>query len=121
MFDLTHWVGNDINLSPTGDLSIIDGTVKDEQRILRRLLTNPGDLLFHPEYGAGLPQWIGKPLDIQAITALIRGQMFLEESVAHDPEPVITISTILDGISCRIQYADSATGQTKVLSFNVNL
>ena len=46
MNDLAHFYGNDINTSPTGDLMPIDGTGKGQQRILRRLLTNPGDLIF---------------------------------------------------------------------------
>jgi len=120
MHDLGHYFGGDISPSATGDLLSVDGTAKGQQRILRRLLTNPGDLLFHPDYGAGLPQWIGKTLDVPAITAVIRGQMFQEDAVAHDPEPVITISPIADGIFCRIQYVDSTTGQSQIMSFNVS-
>lgn len=119
MQDLAHYFGNDISISATGDLLSVDGPIKTQQRLLRRLLTNPGELIFHPDYGAGLGQWVGRTIDLPAITALIRGQIFLESSVQQHPEPAITINLISNGLACSIKYVDADSGQTQALTFNV--
>jgi hypothetical protein len=67
--DLNHYIGNDLTASNTGDLQPVDTTVRGQQRVLRRLLTNPGDYIFHPNYGAGLPQWIGRTADLAEMRA----------------------------------------------------
>ena len=131
MSDLFHVWGGDLNLSATGGLALVNSVELSKQRILRRLLTNParydangnvvvaGDYLWHPDYGAGLPSYIGKLLDVPAITALIRSQMYLEASVLHDPEPVITVQQIAGGISVQINYTESDSNNPVYLSFNV--
>lgn len=120
MNDLNHFIGSDLNLSITGDLQKIDGTSKGQQRVLRRLLTNPGDYIFHPTYGAGLGAFVGSTADIAAITALIRGQILLEDAVARVPAPSIKVTQITGGVSVSIKYSDSTTKATQVLSFNVS-
>ncbi len=133
MSDLFHYIGNDLSLSATGDFLKVDGTVQGQQRVLRRLLTNPatfdsngnvivpGDYIFHPNYGAGLPRMVGNTVDIKKITAVIRGQIFLEKCVSRNPEPVITVTAITGGVSVYIHYNDAITGKPVALSFNVNI
>lgn len=124
--DLDHYWGNDIAASPTGDLGTVDSVARGQQRILRRLLTNPGDALgppdypFHPEYGAGLPRLVGTVTDLASIKALIRGQILLEDSVARLPEPDITVNAITGGVSVYIRYTDAASRTPATLSFSVN-
>lgn len=129
--DIFHQWGDDIGVGSGGDLMVVDGAVRNQQRILRRLLTNPqainadgtitpGDYAQHPDYGAGLPQWVGALFDAAKIRALIRGQMLLESCVARTPEPKIDVQQIPEGISCTIQYTDATTGTSQTLSFNVN-
>lgn len=132
MNDLYHYVGSDLALSPTGDLAPIDATVKGQQRILRRLLTNPpeldavgnvisaGDYLWHQDYGAGVPKLVGTNVDVPKIKALIRGQMLLEDCVARTPEPVIDVQVIPEGVSVTVQYIDAHSRTQQVLSFDVN-
>ena len=129
--DAYHYWGGDLNLSATGGLLLADSVELSKQAVLRRLLTNPaqsdtngnvtvaGDYLWQPEYGAGLPSYIGQNLDIPALTALIRAQMYLEASVLHDPEPVITIQQIANGISVQISYTETDSNNPAYLSFNV--
>jgi hypothetical protein len=119
--DLSHFMGGDLSVSATGDLQPVNGTLRGQQRILRRLLTNPGEYVFHPDYGAGLPRYIGRNADLAKITALIRGQILLEDAVAKTPAPVITVELlgVTGGISCSIQYTDAPSGQPVTLSFNV--
>jgi hypothetical protein len=130
MNDLAQFFGNDLSISPTGDLAPVSGITRGQQRILRRLLTNPAtvaqdgtttqaDYIWHPEYGAGLPQWIGRTVDIQKITAIIRGQILLEDSVAKKPAPMITVTPIANGLTCYIKYTDAQSNTPQSLSFNV--
>lgn len=118
--DLNQYVGGDIGASATGDLLPVVRTTRGQQRILRRLLTNPGDYIFQPEYGAGLPRYVGEVADIAKIRALIRGQVLLEDSVAKSPEPEIMVKAINNGLAVAIRYVDSDTRQPVALSFNVN-
>ena len=61
MPDLAHEFGADLQAGPTGDLALADGAALGRQRVLRRLLTNPGDYIWHPTYGAGLARFVGHP------------------------------------------------------------
>jgi phage baseplate assembly protein W len=112
--------GGDLSASPTGDLAVVSGVDRSKQRVLRRLLTNPGDYLFHPTYGAGLPRYVGQLVDVAKVRALIRGQMLLEDSVASDPEPQVEVSAIPNGLSASISYITSPEKIPAVLSFSLN-
>lgn len=120
MNDLYQFYGNDILVSATGDLAPVEGSTKGQQRILRRLLTNPGDYLWHPDYGAGLPSFVGKAIDMRKVVAVIRGQILLEDSVAKQPEPQISAVAIPSGIAVKISYNDAQSRTPQILSFNVN-
>lgn len=120
MSDLNLFIGDDLSVSPTGDIQQIDGLTQTSQRVLRRLLTNAGDYIWHPTYGAGLGKKIGTLLDVRAITGLIRSQIFMEANVARSPAPVITVAAIANGISVRIKYYDGSTGKLATLNFDVN-
>ena len=54
MPDINHLWGNDLAFSATGDLATADVPTLTQQRVLRRLLTNPGDYIWELDYGAGL-------------------------------------------------------------------
>ena len=132
MSDLYHLWSGDLNLSATGGLLLVDSVELSKQRVLRRLLTNPaqydtngnvtvpGDYLWQQEYGAGLPSYIGQNLDIPSLTALIRSQMYLEASVLHDPEPVITVQAIPNGVAAQITYYEADSGLPVLLSFDTS-
>jgi phage baseplate assembly protein W len=122
--DLYHYFGTDLSPSNTGDLLTVTAITRGQQRVLRRLLTNPGDYIFQPEYGAGLAQWIGATADLAAMRALIRGQMLLEPSVAVQPEPDVSVLPIANqaggGFAVAISYTDAPSGTPVVLSFDVS-
>lgn len=122
--DLSQYMGADLSASATGDLQSCTNSLRSQQRVLRRLLTNPGDYIFQLDYGAGLSKYIGQTTNIPEITALIRGQLFLEDSVGQLPEPIINVTPInggiTGGISVEILYSDAATGQPVNLNFSVN-
>jgi phage baseplate assembly protein W len=122
MNDLAHYWSGDLSTGNTGDLALVSGTLRGQQRVLRRLLTNPGDYIFQPKYGAGLPAWVGLPMDVGKVTALIRSQILLEDAVARVPAPVITVKQGADLVSLAVDiaYNDAATDTPTVLSFNVS-
>ena len=120
MPDLFHQYGGDLLLGPSGDLASVDATLLGQQRVLRRLLTNRGDYLWNPAYGAGLGQFVGQPASVARIRSAIRSQIFQESAVARQPEPVIDVRSDGGGIvTVLVSYADSNTGATQVLSFSV--
>jgi phage baseplate assembly protein W len=120
LHDLDQTVGSDLSASSTGDLLIAKRIQRSQQRLLRRLLTNPGDYLFHPDYGAGLPRYVGQTIDIARIRALIRAQVRLETAIAQHPAPQISVKPLMNGIAVAIHYADAASSEPVSLSFNVN-
>lgn len=123
MADIAHQWGQDLSISPTGDLGTVDGALLGQQRILRRLLTNPGDYIWQLDYGAGLARFIGQPASVLQIQAVIRSQIFKEPAVAQSPEPTITVdassASANAAVYVSIQYVDAPSGQTQTLSFSV--
>lgn len=123
--DVSHFWGQDLAVSNTQDIDLVTGTVWGQQKVLRRLLTNPGDYLFQPDYGAGLPAYVGQTTDVAKITALIKSQIALESVVAPTPAPVITVSnaansTDASALAITIAYTDAPTGSAQVLSFSLS-
>jgi phage baseplate assembly protein W len=118
--DIAHTFGNDLQASANGDLLTSDSLQLSQEMVLRRLLTNPGDYIWHPDYGAGLPAMIGKPIDIATVKSIIQAQMFLEASVVRTPAPVIDVSEIPNGMFVEIEYLEADSQQTATLSFPVN-
>ncbi|MGA7584842.1 MAG: hypothetical protein WCB03_02320 [Rouxiella badensis] len=82
-------------------------------------MTNPGDYIFHPAYGASLGQKVGESVNINEWKALILGQMLLEDAVAQDPTPTVTLTIIEQGVSVYVSYTDATTGTPATLSFDV--
>ena len=122
MSDIYHQFGSDLLLGPTGDLAPASGSLLGQQRVLRRLLTNPGDYVWQLTYGAGLAQFVGQPADALTITAIIRSQLFKESAVATSPAPVIDVASALDrsgSVAVEVRYADGATDVSQVLTFTV--
>jgi phage baseplate assembly protein W len=112
--------GSDLFASSTGDIALAAETALGQQRVLRRLLTNPGDYIWQLDYGAGLARFVGTPVDVLAIRAAIRSQIFKEAIVSRTPEPLIDVQSFADGsVIVQIRYVDSTAGTTQVLSFQV--
>ena len=121
MADASHQWGSDLAVGSTGDIGTVAGSVLGQQRVLRRLLTNPGDYIWQLDYGAGLASFIGQPVSPLQIGAVIRSQIFKEATVARQPEPIIDVQVAPGGgtVYVYIRYADAASGQTEVLSFSL--
>lgn len=79
-----------------------------------------GEFIFAPEYGGGIPQKIGGPLSIPALSALVNRQMNLEAAVSKTQAPVITVQAPI-GLSTamvQITYTNATTGVPVSLAFD---
>lgn len=120
MADLFHYWNNDLVAGADGDLLAADGTVETPQRILRRLMSNPGDYIWDLLYGAGLPAKIGDPVDVPGSQAIIASQLLLEEGVARNPQPTVNVTPQANGASARLRYNDALSATPQAFVFDIN-
>lgn len=111
MADADHYWSADLSFAPNGDMAMIDGTTLGTQRVIRRLMTCPGEYIWHPTYGAGIPLRVGRVQNNAVILAVIRSQIFLEDCVARTPPPSIKVASILNGVMVTIRYTDAFSKQ----------
>lgn len=117
MADLNLSWGGDLSVAPSGDLLLADGDDLGAQRVLRRLLTNPGDVVFHSEYGAGLATFVGLPAAPARLAALIGAQAVQESVVARTPAPQINVTSATDGtLLAVLRYTSALTGTGQQLT-----
>ena len=120
MADVAHVGGQDLQLGPTGDLALVDGSDETQQRVLHRLLTSAGTYIWQLSYGAGLPALVGSVASRQQIAAIIRAQMAYEPSVALSPEPqAIVTSADVAEVTATITYTDNETGSIQTLTLPI--
>lgn len=121
MADLNHIYGQDLKLSATGGLSLAKGTEQGQQKVLRRLLSNPGDDMHALEYGAGLPAFVGSPASADRMRAVVLKQMRLEKYVDQSVGPVVSVekNAVTGVANILVQYVDSQTAQTSQLNVPV--
>jgi hypothetical protein len=97
--DLSHWFGEDLEVTPTGDIATATTVSRTAQRVVRRLFTaattaTSSDYPWEPDYGVGLGGRIGDVLDRRLIAARVRGEMLRERSVGRNPPPTVEVTTI---------------------------
>lgn len=122
MADLSLEWRDDFQIDPTGDLLLVDGAEQTRQAIIRRLLTAVKGYIWHLEYGAGLPQRIGKVEQPTRIRSICQSQIMLERTVARIPTPTVRVSN--DGVDPNlfvidVTYHDAATGAPLAITFDV--
>ena len=113
MTDVSLEWNNDFVVSSTGDLATVDGDDEVRQRLERRLFTAVQGYVWHPDYGAGLPQKVGSVLTVGDIKSIVAKQLALEATVAPNPPAQLTV-TQQDGgtVIISILYFDAVTGDT---------
>jgi hypothetical protein len=119
--DVSHFFGGDLGVSSTGDLLLVSGLPRSQQRILRRLNTNPNSYIGQPNYGAGLPQFIGSVASPRKIAAVVTSQMLLEDSVAPTPPPVVSVTQTanLSALDLNVGYTDDPSDAPTTLAFTL--
>jgi len=119
MPDLTHMYSTDLSVDNAGDLMLSQGTQAGTERVIRRLMTSQGDYIFQLDYGAGLPSYLGQPAAVPQIMGVIRQQMSLEDIVSQDPIPAVNVGLYNNTVTASIQYRDSDTQESAVLSIPI--
>ena len=125
MMALAAGWGMDLQTGPTGDIAVLTGRTEIQYRMIRRLLTNPGDYIWHAKYGAGLGGYVGRPFSSQLIESTILYHIQHETLIASAPPPKITTDNGLDAsfstASVTIQYhtRDMPDGNAAVIGFNI--
>ncbi len=113
------WKG-DFDLTPSGDLVMADGNDMVEQLIIRRLMTATQGYIFHPPYGAGLPQRIGLVALARNIRSIVLSQINLEATVAPVPLPTVTVQDQGQGLFViNIGYTSAVTGKAVEMRLEV--
>jgi hypothetical protein len=119
MSEAWHQFGSDLLPSANGDLLTVDSVLESQQRVIRRLMTNAGDYIWQPTYGAGLPAKIGDPFDVATIESIVQSQMYLEDSVVRTPPPDVEVASFPNGMYVDISYTEADSNQDASLSFPV--
>lgn len=107
-------VGND---GRTAQVSTLEEHVRDE--LIQLILTNPGERVFLPEFGAGVRRLVfenadetksglAKAVITQAISKWLGQRISLED---------LTVSIQNETIEVAIKYKVTATGESKVMMF----
>ena len=112
MADLTEFMGKDIafkgggmSISPTGDVALVEGLENLKQALFNRMITVPGSLKHRPNYGVGVPLFLG------AISSLSKQQELagkIKEQCELDPRVEEITGVALD-------YTDEHPEQVKVI------
>jgi hypothetical protein len=113
MADVSLEWHDDFEPDATGDLLMVDGDDEVRQRLERRLFTAVQGYVWHPSYGAGLPQKIGSVLSVADIKSVVAQQLALEATVAPNPPAQLTVAASPNEpglVAIGIQYWDAATG-----------
>ena len=116
MTDAAQIYGGDLQLTPRGDIALVNGAVEGRQRVLRRILTTLGNYIWTPGYGGGVPAMIGQPQDLRRVDGTVRAQMLQEQCVAQIPPPKVVVTAPLPGVTqIAINYQDALTNEGVLL------
>lgn len=118
--DLCLEWNDDFQIDATGDLLLVSGDDEVRQRLERRLFTAVQGYVWHPDYGAGLPQKIGSTLSVPQIQSIVASQLALEASVAPSPPAQLTVTADPNdrgNVGIAIKYYDAQTGDA--VSFTI--
>jgi hypothetical protein len=122
MYDIYLEWGTDLSVGSSGDLALVNESTQTNQRVVRRLLTNPGDYIWNLDYGGGLGTFVGSTANLPDIEAVIRNQMSLEVAVPSTPAPNVTVETLAVGgyVVADITYSDPSLNSSVNLNFVLN-
>lgn len=110
--DLTLGIG----LAGESGLVVVEGVQAVRERLLRRLCTSAGASLWQSDYGAGLPQMVGTPVNAATIRSVIEAQMALESGVDQTRPVGVSVSSGNEGVvQVLVSYVDAQTQTTQAL------
>ena len=111
---------DDFVADASGDLLMASGVDLANQSIVRRVMTAVQGYVFHPEYGAGLPQKIGGVYQPSTIKAIVQSQVALDANVDQSKAVVVDVAALDGGVNVvTISYTAASTSEAAVLSFTL--
>jgi hypothetical protein len=84
--------GGDLIVAANGDIAASPATDAISEKLIRRLLTNPGDYFWSPTFGGGLGAQVGGVATPEMLQAIIQVQLAQENEVLRYPVPTIEVS-----------------------------
>lgn len=93
------------------------GLQESQERVLRRLLTAVNAYIWQPQYGGGVPEFVGSVNSADQIYSVVYSQMLRENSVQQSPAPTVTVTPISTGVFVYVSYY--VNGAQTALSFSV--
>lgn len=118
--------GSDLSIGPTGDIAVAPVPDEIQHRIIRRLLTNSGDYVWHPGYGAGLGAYVGRPFSPRPVESAVLYHIKYETLVRSSPMPKVVAGAVTDQspstAAITIQYStdDMPVGTFATLGLRVS-
>jgi hypothetical protein len=115
-----EWEG-DLSVGPSGDIGVAVVQVEVQRRLIRRLLTNSGEYIWHIGYGAGLGSYVGETYSSALIEGTILSQLQYEALVVTHPLPTVTVGQSVAGsfpivaVTVRYQVAGTFNENSVVL------
>lgn len=112
--DIDHYFGEDIGVTPSGDIAVVGNHDRTVQRVIRRLLTSPtsasgSGYAWQPTYGAGLPLKVGQEnISSDSVRAVVLSQLLMESTVARVPIPSVKVAQAIGSgtITLDVTYTD---------------
>ena len=83
----------DFQIDASGDLLTVTGDDEVRQLLERRLFTAIEGYVWHPEYGAGLPQKIGSVFSREQIQSIVNSQVASRSNCCTKPATCCHSST----------------------------
>jgi hypothetical protein len=117
--------GEDLSVGVSGDIGVALVQAEVQQRLVRRLLTNPGEYVWHVDYGAGLGSYVGERYSPGFIEGAVLNELQLEALVAGTPAPMVQTNLSVTGpfstISVAIQYQVAGTSTPDFITLNLGI
>jgi hypothetical protein len=92
--------GGDLVVADNGDIALaidsLTNPIATQQRILRLILTNPGDCLQFPWYGSGIRESIGAMISTKLLSdfnARITQALATDTGIEKNPAPIVSVTT----------------------------
>ena len=91
-YDVRAGSAVDLHVTPAGDWAIVEGYAALSQSLIRRMITDPGEWVFRPEYGAGLRRYVKERRTSERVSELrerVRAQALADDRVESVADVVV--------------------------------
>lgn len=104
---------DDYDITPQGDLGLVEGVDNVKQALMHRLLTTKGTLVHRPDFGVGIKNFLGAPMSFETqreIAVQIQAQ-FLNDSRVAGVNSIQILESEINPFSVTISVEVEIEGQ----------